>query len=867
MHGGAGPRPGDATLTAPTIETHGALAAVRRMSDAVLTGASFDDISEALMRELGVALSLELVRLHVVAPDGSIGRARVMDMRGAAGPAVAEERLGDAADGDSSVRGAIAQRRPLVADDASLLAPLMLAGEVRAVLGLIGRAPREFSVAEVEIAATLVNQAAAGIALRELEHRRRLELEQQTSLARAARSLSGSLELHEILTTLAREADLAVGGDCAGVYLADGTGGGVAFAGHDEPDAWFGSHIGPGEGLGGRVLQTGRGAVTDRYRDEVELPDIAGLAELETAVSLPIRWEGELKGALSVGFRRTRRVSDEDIEVLEAIAGLASMACRNAEAYETARSAARTDALTGVLNHGAMHVRLREEIERARRVGHPLTCVLIDIDNFKALNDRAGHLVGDLILQRVARVLARDFRPYDQIARYGGDEFVLILSGVGLEEARAAAGRVRASIRDTPRAAGAAGAPLQSSIGIALWHEPLGAGELLERADRALLLAKRTGRDRVAVASPEAEHALAMLVGRSGSPSDLMRDFWDMVAGCETPRQAITTLPAFMRRALDLEEVALYEAGPGREPVLRRGADAHLPGDPAPRAFLRRALALHERAADRIARAAVARGSLAELHESLGVRGHDLDEHAPAGSYAAVPLAGPGGLHGVLLLRSAEYPFALDVLQQAEMLARQSLMVLHGQTGGGSGTAVKALAAAIDARDNYTHEHSQEVVTLAEDVARVLELPASEVDRVRTVALLHDVGKVAVPNEILYKPGTLTSSEWEVVRQHPLIGERILQRTPELADVAALVRHEHEHYDGSGYPDGVAGSDIPIASRIILACDAYSAMITRRPYREPMSPSAAIAELCASAGAQFDPAVVDALVRVLGDRE
>lgn len=837
------------------------------MSDAVLAGSSFDDITEALMRELGLALSLDHVRLHVVAQDSSIGRGRVLHLRPADGPAMAEERPLQAGGGDPDVRRAIDQRRPLVADDGSLLQPLTFGGEVRAVLGLVVPAPREFSVAEIEIAATLANQAAAGIALRELEHRRRLELEQQTALARAARSLSGSLELHEILTALAREADLAVGGDCAGVYLADGTGGGVAFAGHDEPEAWFGSHIGPGEGLGGRVLQTGQGAVTDRYRDEVELPEIAGLAELETAVSVPIHWEGELKGALSVGFRRTHRIGDEDMEVLEAIAGLAAMACRNAEAYETARSAARTDALTGVLNHGAMHVRLHEEIERAGRVGNPLTCVLIDIDNFKALNDRAGHLVGDLILQRVARVLSREFRPYDQIARYGGDEFVLILSGVGLDEARAAAGRMRASIRDTARSAGAAAAPLQCSIGIALWHEPLGAGELLERADRALLLAKRTGRDRVAIASPETEHALAMLVGRSGSPSDLMRGFWDMVAGCQTPREAITTLPAFMRRALGLEEVALYETAAGGEPVLRRAAGARLPGDPGPRAFLRRGLALHDRAADRMARAAVARDSLAELYAGLGVERNDLDADAPAGSYAAVPLAGPEGLHGLLLLRSAERPFALDVLQQAEMLGRQSLMVLHGQNGDGSAAAVKALAAAIDARDNYTHEHSQAVVTLAEQVARALALPAPEVERVRTGALLHDVGKVAIPNEILYKAGTLDESEWEVMRQHPLIGERILRRTPELTDVAALVRHEHEHYDGSGYPDGVAGADIPIASRIILACDAYSAMITRRPYREPMSPATAVDELRRSSGGQFDPVVVDALVRVLGQRD
>ena len=133
-------------------------------------------------------------------------------------------------------------------------------------------------------------------------------------------------------------------------------------------------------------------------------------------------------------------------------------------------------------------------------------------------------------------------------------------------------------------------------------------------------------------------------------------------------------------------------------------------------------------------------------------------------------------------------------------------MVLLGQSGDGSAAAVKALAAAIDARDNYTHEHSEEVVALAAEVAASLHLSDREVARVRTGALLHDVGKVAIPNEILHKTGRLSDEEWHVMRQHPIIGARILSRTPELAHVAQVVRHEHEHWDGGGYPDGVAGA-------------------------------------------------------------
>ena len=174
------------------------------------------------------------------------------------------------------------------------------------------------------------------------------------------------------------------------------------------------------------------------------------------------------------------------------------------------------------------------------------------------------------------------------------------------------------------------------------------------------------------------------------------------------------------------------------------------------------------------------------------------------------------------------------------------------------------LAAAIDARDNYTHAHSREVVALAGEVADRLGLPARDDRERRDGALLHDVGKVAIPNEILYKAGPLDDDEWEVMRQHPVIGERILLRTPELR-LAPLVRHEHERWDGLGYPDGLPARRSRRV-RIIFACDAYNAMITDRPYREPMSHAEALDELTRGAGTQFDPDVVDALIEVLAFR-
>jgi HD-GYP domain-containing protein (c-di-GMP phosphodiesterase class II) len=131
------------------------------------------------------------------------------------------------------------------------------------------------------------------------------------------------------------------------------------------------------------------------------------------------------------------------------------------------------------------------------------------------------------------------------------------------------------------------------------------------------------------------------------------------------------------------------------------------------------------------------------------------------------------------------------------------------------------------------------------------------------VARLHDIGKLGVPREILLKPGPLDEHEQELMRAHTRIGGSILEAVPALADVAVAVRHEHERWDGSGYPDGIAGEEIPLASRIVLACDAWHAMTSRRPYRPPLAHHEAIGELEHGAGTQFDPDVVDALIGLL----
>jgi hypothetical protein len=195
---------------------------------------------------------------------------------------------------------------------------------------------------------------------------------------------------------------------------------------------------------------------------------------------------------------------------------------------------------------------------------------------------------------------------------------------------------------------------------------------------------------------------------------------------------------------------------------------------------------------------------------------------------------------------------------------RTRLRQLTELNGAYRGTAL-ALAEVVDADDAYTGMHTRDVVEVSIAVADRLDLDAHQRRNVEFGALLHDVGKVAIPKEILNKPGPLDDAEWEVMRTHTIEGQRMLDRVGGfMKEVGAIVRASHERWDGAGYPDGLDATEIPLEARIITACDAYNAMTTTRPYRTALDPASAAAELQRCAGTQFDPAVVEALLAVLG---
>jgi putative nucleotidyltransferase with HDIG domain len=245
------------------------------------------------------------------------------------------------------------------------------------------------------------------------------------------------------------------------------------------------------------------------------------------------------------------------------------------------------------------------------------------------------------------------------------------------------------------------------------------------------------------------------------------------------------------------------------------------------------------------------------------------DPGSDPGSELSLPILVAGTTWGVMNLEQLEPgAFSEEDLLLADVVAGQVGAAIHrcqlvAELEGAFLTTIGVLSDAVELRDSYTADHANEVAELALAVGRRLGMTGAELERLRYGALLHDVGKIGVPGELLRKPGPLSQDERELMDEHSAIGARILGRIPFLAPVAPLVRSAHERYDGGGYPDGLAGAEIPAGAMVIAACDAFHAMTSDRSYREAMSRADAIAELQANAGTQFSPAVVEALVAEL----
>ena len=261
----------------------------------------------------------------------------------------------------------------------------------------------------------------------------------------------------------------------------------------------------------------------------------------------------------------------------------------------------------------------------------------------------------------------------------------------------------------------------------------------------------------------------------------------------------------------------------------------------------------------------------------LRQRGHgatglvEVARHGRAGTRMGVsarcPLVLEGESRGVLAVVAGKRldSSRLELLGEFAELAATSLAerdLLERAEALGT-AAVDVLARAVDMRDDYTGRHSAQVGALARRVGERLGMTSDAITLLECAARLHDVGKLGVPDTILQKPGPLDEAEWAIMRRHPEWGADMVSSVPGLEQLGLLVGSHHERWDGAGYPDGLAGEAIPLASRVISVCDAYEAMVSRRPYRASLSERRALAELVEGAGSQFDPQVVAAVAAEL----
>lgn len=349
------------------------------------------------------------------------------------------------------------------------------------------------------------------------------------------------------------------------------------------------------------------------------------------------------------------------------------------------------DPLTGLMNHRAFQRRCTEEAVRARREGTPLAVAIFDIDNFKYFNDAHGHLTGDEVLRQIAGTLQDHCRSYDLLARYGSDEFALLMPRTTPQIAAGLASRLLRTVEKTS-------------------YRPAG-------SDTAI--------------------PLSVTLGLAQFPQD--------AAGHESALEAASARLARMK-----------SGGKGDEEI-----------------------------------------------ESLRTLLH-------------------GAVHGFSML--------------------------------------DALVIAVDNKDRYTRRHSEDVMRYALQIAQSMEMSHAFQRTIQIAALLHDVGKIGVPDRILRKPDRLTDTEFEAIRQHPLMGAVIVGAVPGFEETLGAIRYHHERWDGQGYPDNLRGEASPLTARIMAVADAYSAMTMDRPYRKGKQPQEALAVLADGAGSQWDPACVAAFL-------
>ena len=617
--------------------------------------------------------------------------------------------------------------------------PLILYDKPIGVMAVHSQQERAFDEGHVELLRVLASEAAIAI-----ENARLFSEEQKKSrhlslINNVSSHAITTLNPEEMLSKIAREIESGLAYDHIGIAILDYSAKELvvqAEAG-SRRDA-HGRRIMLGEGLVGQVARSGQVAMVREANATTPKTVLPGSA---AAIALPVIYAEQLLGVLYVEASEPCDFAEQEVQLLRTLADLFAGALHNALTFQKAQEQAITDGLTGVKTHRFLMEALSSEWKRSTRANRPFAIVLMDLDRFKFVNDFYGHLEGDVVLQRVGHILEQNCRRSDVVARYGGDEFVILMPETTVEQARQLASKLRGWVASDPllrdknitASFGIAGFPVHGST----------PQELIQVADSSMYLSKHQGGNSVSTAE-------------QGDPKDRKRWKKDV-------------LEAYLGVTLK----RLFSTGPEAfEEIYRR---------------------------------------LEQFTRSL--------EPSPGASSNGLPAA---------------------VVE-----------------------TVTSLALAIDAKDHYTQGHSQKVSAYSAMIAQALGMPQHDVEEIRLAALLHDIGKVGIPEVILNKSGPLDAAEWETMKTHTDLGAKILEPLQAMKEIRKMVRHHHEFYDGTGYPDRLEGESIPHGARVIAIADAYDTITSERTYKKARTPEDAFAELERCAANQFDPAIVRVFVETM----
>ncbi len=651
---------------------------------------------------------------------------------------------------------------------------------------------------------------------------------------------------------------------------------------------------------------------------------------------------------------------------------------------------ARVDPKTGLYNARHFTVAMEEELGRAQRFQRPMSLIMADLDLLRDINNTYGHLAGDAVLRGIADVFRQELRHYDVPARFGGEEFSILLPETSPEQAHEIADRIRRAVSARLFEVETSSEPIRATISMGIASFPRNGddmNELVHQADLAVYRAKLQGRNRVLDASDEpllsqADKrgpqlaALQMPADGAVRPLEPTVDVAPDADRRQSTRPHMSAAPRFFSVPLRLKltvglvgvigttagilasvfghstdlaglgtiivlvalgQLLSLEMETGSISVSAVGAltAAAIIG---PRAAL--PLAVTMAAVEWSARRAVAHQllfnvgalSLASLAATavfsfhlggpigtvifvasglaaglayffvnlglvsiaVGVEGHEsprkvwserfswllphyavygfmaaviYEAYQSIGAWAIVVFALP-----LFLMRKTQEAYlkhtqrsAQQLRAAAETIQTQNVSLEHANKllKERSTAAMESLSATVDARDAYTAGHSRRVQELALAIGRELDLSHAELELLGHAALFHDIGKLGMPDSILLKPSSLTEEEWTIMASHAVEGASIINRLGFLSDAVPAIRHHHERFDGGGYPDGLAGDDIPLGARIIHVADAFDSMLTTRVYRPARPACEALAELRRNAGTQFCPRCVGAFEAIV----